>query len=38
LQRRALVLEYATIAWNIGEAVFTIAVVIARGQAAVSPR
>jgi divalent metal cation (Fe/Co/Zn/Cd) transporter len=34
LQRRALVLEYATIAWNIGEAVFTIALGIAAGSLA----
>jgi len=29
LQRRALLLEYATIAWNVGEAVFTIALGVA---------
>lgn len=34
LQRRALVLEYATIAWNIGEAVFTISLGIAAGSLA----
>ena len=34
LQRRALRLEYATIAWNAGEAVFTIALGIAAGSLA----
>lgn len=34
LQRRALALEYATIAWNIGEAVFTISLGIAAGSLA----
>jgi divalent metal cation (Fe/Co/Zn/Cd) transporter len=34
LQRRALVLEYATIAWNVGEAVFTISLGIAAGSLA----
>jgi divalent metal cation (Fe/Co/Zn/Cd) transporter len=34
LQRRALVLEYTTIAWNVGEAVFTIALGIAAGSLA----
>lgn len=34
LQRRALLLEYATIAWNLGEAVFTIALGIAAGSLA----
>ena len=34
LQRRALVLEYATIAWNIGEAAFTISLGIAAGSLA----
>jgi divalent metal cation (Fe/Co/Zn/Cd) transporter len=34
LQRRALRLEYATIAWNVGEAVFTIALGLAAGSLA----
>ncbi|MGE5460224.1 MAG: cation transporter [Solirubrobacterales bacterium] len=34
LQRRALLLEYATIAWNLGEAVFTIALGVAAGSLA----
>ena len=34
LQHRALVLEYATIAWNLGEAVFTIGLGIAAGSLA----
>jgi divalent metal cation (Fe/Co/Zn/Cd) transporter len=34
LQRRALRLEYATIAWNLGEAVLTIALGIAAGSLA----
>ena len=34
LQRRALVLEYATIAWNVGEAVFTISLGVAAGSLA----
>lgn len=34
LQRRALRLEYATIAWNVGEAVLTIALGIAAGSLA----
>jgi divalent metal cation (Fe/Co/Zn/Cd) transporter len=34
LQRRALRLEYATIAWNLGEAVFTIGLGIAAGSLA----
>jgi divalent metal cation (Fe/Co/Zn/Cd) transporter len=34
LQRRGLVLEYATIAWNIGEAVLTIGLGIAAGSLA----
>jgi divalent metal cation (Fe/Co/Zn/Cd) transporter len=34
LQRRALLLEYATIAWNVGEAVFTIALGVAAGSLA----
>ncbi len=34
LQHRALVLEYATIAWNLGEAVFTISLGIAAGSLA----
>jgi divalent metal cation (Fe/Co/Zn/Cd) transporter len=34
LQRRALLLEYATIAWNVGEAVFTISLGIAAGSLA----
>lgn len=34
LQRRALVLEYATIAWNVGEAVLTIGLGIAAGSLA----
>lgn len=34
LQRRALRLEYATIAWNIGEAVFTIGLGVAAGSLA----
>ena len=34
LQKRALLLEYATIAWNIGEAVFTITIGIIAGSLA----
>jgi divalent metal cation (Fe/Co/Zn/Cd) transporter len=34
LQRRALHLEYATIAWNVGEAVFTITLGLAAGSLA----
>lgn len=34
LQKRALFLEYATIAWNIGEAVFTITIGIIAGSLA----
>ncbi len=34
LQRRALRLEYATIAWNLGEAVFTIGLGVAAGSLA----
>ncbi len=34
LQRRALVLEYATIAWNLGEAVLTIGLGVAAGSLA----
>lgn len=34
LQRRALRLEYATIAWNLGEAVFTIALGVLAGSLA----
>ncbi len=34
LQRRALRLEYATIAWNIGEAVLTVALGVAAGSLA----
>ena len=34
LQRRALRLEYATIAWNVGEAVFTIAIGASAGSLA----
>jgi divalent metal cation (Fe/Co/Zn/Cd) transporter len=34
LQRRALLLEYATIAWNLGEAVLTIGLGIAAGSLA----
>jgi divalent metal cation (Fe/Co/Zn/Cd) transporter len=34
LQRRALRLEYATIAWNVGEAVFTIALGVMAGSLA----
>jgi divalent metal cation (Fe/Co/Zn/Cd) transporter len=34
LQRRALRLEYATIAWNLGEAVFTVSLGIAAGSLA----
>ncbi len=34
LQRRALILEYATIAWNLGEAVFTISLGLAAGSLA----
>ena len=34
LQRRALRLEYATIAWNAGEAIFTIILGIAAGSLA----
>jgi divalent metal cation (Fe/Co/Zn/Cd) transporter len=34
LQRRALRLEYATIAWNVGEAVFTIAIGVSAGSLA----
>src|SRR5512141_1487608 len=34
LQRRAIRLEYATIAWNVGEAVFTVALGIAAGSLA----
>jgi divalent metal cation (Fe/Co/Zn/Cd) transporter len=34
LQRRALRLEYATIAWNVGEAVFTIALGVVAGSLA----
>lgn len=34
LQRRALALEYATIAWNLGEAVLTIALGVAAGSLA----
>ena len=34
LQHRALVLEYATIAWNLGEAIFTISLGIAAGSLA----
>lgn len=34
LRRRALRLEYATIAWNLGEAVFTIALGVAAGSLA----
>jgi divalent metal cation (Fe/Co/Zn/Cd) transporter len=34
LQRRALRLEYATIAWNVGEAVFTIGLGVAAGSLA----
>jgi hypothetical protein len=32
LQRRALRLEYATIAWNLGEAVLTIGLGVAAGR------
>jgi divalent metal cation (Fe/Co/Zn/Cd) transporter len=34
LQRRALVLEYGTIAWNVGEAIFTISLGVAAGSLA----
>ena len=34
LQKRALLLEYATIAWNVGEAVFTITIGIIAGSLA----
>jgi divalent metal cation (Fe/Co/Zn/Cd) transporter len=34
LQHRALLLEYATIAWNVGEAVFTISLGVAAGSIA----
>lgn len=34
LQRRAILLEYATIAWNLGEAVFTIGLGVAAGSLA----
>src|SRR4249920_2698003 len=34
LQRRAIRLEYATIAWNLGEAVFTIGLGVAAGSLA----
>jgi len=34
LQRRALRLEYATIAWNLGEAVFTVSLGVAAGSLA----
>ncbi|HEX5950898.1 MAG TPA: hypothetical protein VFZ96_07840 [Actinomycetota bacterium] len=34
LQRRALALEYATIAWNLGEAVLTIGLGVAAGSLA----
>jgi len=34
LQQRALRLEYATIAWNVGEAVFTVALGVAAGSLA----
>ena len=34
LQRRAIRLEYATIAWNLGEAVFTISLGVAAGSLA----